>query len=384
LRSRMLFVVNESYFFLTHRLALAKAAQSAGFEVHVAAPDDHVWAPEGFSIDEVRSEGFEFHTIPLSRRGKNPFQDLATIIALYRLFRRLQPDLLHLLTIKPVIYGGMAARLAEVEAVVSTITGLGQVFSARGPLASVLRWTIVALYRLATGHSNARVIVQNRGDQDRIISTGAVAPGKIHLIRGSGVDVNTFNCSPDVAYPPIVILPSRLIWEKGVGIFAEAARMLKKDGVSARFVLVGDTHPSNPNAVPAATIQSWVQNGDIEWWGRQTDMPEVYRKSSMVCLPTMYGEGVPKVLIEAAASGRAIVTAENPGCNEIVEDGVNGHVVPANDTIALANAMKRLLTNRTERNEMGKKGREIVVSGFSEDQVIFETLEVYRELLPEI
>jgi glycosyltransferase involved in cell wall biosynthesis len=378
---RLLFVVNESYFFLTHRLALAKAAQKAGYEVHVAAPSDHVWAPNGFSIEELRSAGFEFHEIPLSRRGKNPLQDLATLIALIRLFYLLKPDVLHLLTIKPVVYGGIASRIAGLRAVVSTITGLGQVFIAKGVLASVLRWLVIRLYRLATNQKNARIIVQNRGDQHTIISTGAVARDKIHLIRGSGVAMDIFRYSLDKAVSPVVILPSRLIWEKGVGIFADAAKILKEEGINARFALVGDTQSSNPRAVPAATIEGWVGSGVLEWWGRRTDMPEVYREASIVCLPSMYGEGVPKVLIEASASGRAIVTSDNPGCTEIVDDGVNGLVVPTNDPEALAVALKRLIQNTEERQTMGQRGREIVVSGFSEDQVTRETLGVYKKAM---
>jgi len=377
----LLFVVNESYFFLTHRLALAKAAQQAGYEVHVAAPADHVWAPDDFSVEELRSAGFQIHEIPLSRRGMNPLQDLVTLVALIRLFCRLKPDVLHLLTIKPVIYGGIAARIAGVKAVVSTITGLGQVFIAKGLPASVLRWLVIRLYRLATNQKNAQVIVQNRGDRNTIIATGAVVPDKIHLIRGSGVAVNTFSYSPDEAVSPTVILPSRLIWEKGVGVFANAARILKEQGIMARFALVGDTQSSNPRAVPAATIDDWVASGILEWWGRRKDMPEVYKEASIVCLPSMYGEGVPKVLIEAAASGRAIVTADIPGCTEIVDDGVNGLVVPANDAEALAAALKRLIENVGERLAMGQRGREIVVSGFSEEQVIGETLGVYEKAL---
>jgi glycosyltransferase involved in cell wall biosynthesis len=378
---RLLFVVNESYFFMTHRLALAEAAQAAGYDVHVAAPDDHVWAPEEFSVDKIRQAGFEFHAIPLSRRGKNPIRDLKSLISLVLLFRRLRPDLLHLLTIKPVIYGGIAARLAGVKAVVSTITGLGQVFVAQGILPFVLKSLVVRLYGLATGHKKARVIVQNRGDRETIVSTGAVNSEKVRLVRGSGVSMEIFAMTSEPEGMPVVILPSRLIWEKGVAVFAAAAKYLKAEGVDARFALVGDTQPSNPRAVPKSVIEDWVTDGDLEWWGRHTDMPEVYKSATIVCLPSTYGEGVPKVLIEAAASGRPIVTAENPGCQEIVEHGVNGLVVPGNDAFALAEALKLLLSDPDLRKKMGQEGRKIVAAGFSEEQVISETLSVYNELV---
>jgi glycosyltransferase involved in cell wall biosynthesis len=377
---RLLFVVNEAYFFMSHRLALAKAAQCSGFEVHVAAPEDHVWAPDGFSTNEIVQAGFTFHNIPLSRRGKNPFQDIVSLIALVKLFFGLRPDLLHLLTIKPVVYGGIAARLAGLKSVVCTVTGLGQVFVATGPVSTLLRQAVILLYRLATKHKNTRVIVQNKGDRSKLVETGAVSETKVRLIRGSGVSTDAFKFAPDDAFPPVVVLPSRLIWEKGVGVFAEAARILKKQSINARFALVGDTQPSNPRAVPADVINEWVEEGILEWWGRQTDMPRIYEKASIVCLPSIYGEGVPKVLIEASASGRAIVTADNPGCTEIVQNDINGLVVPPNDPASLAQALKQLILDSETRRAMGERGREIVLAEFSEEQVISETLQVYKEV----
>ena len=157
----LLFVVNEAYFFMSHRLALAKAALASGFEVHVAAPSDHVWAPEGFSVKELSRAGFRFHRIRLSRRGTNPWRELVTLVALFRLYRRLRPDLVHHITIKPVLYGGLVARLLRVPATVILVTGLGQVFIGRGFRARLLRRAAIFGYQLATGHPNTRVIVQN-------------------------------------------------------------------------------------------------------------------------------------------------------------------------------------------------------------------------------
>jgi len=375
---RLLFVVNESFFFLSHRLALARAAAQAGYEVHVAAPADHVWAPKNFSTDEIGSHGFTFHSIALSRRGKNPLQDLKTLLALVRLYRRLKPSLVHHLTIKPVIYGGIAARLAGISAVVNAVTGLGQIFVAKGVAASLLRHLISTLYKFSLNHANSRVIVQNQGDGTTL--SNLIDPGRIELIRGSGAPMDNFSPRPFEPGTPIVILPARLIWEKGVGDFAKAAQILKNQGLVARFALVGDTHPSNPRAVPATQIQKWVNEGILEWWGRQDDMAEVFARAHAVCLPSTYGEGVPRALIEAAACGRPIIATDTAGCREIARHDENALLVPPGNIAELAAALRRITQDNDLRERLGRRGREIASAEFDERMVVERTLDIYRML----
>ncbi len=379
--AKLLYIVNESYFFMSHRLPIARAAHAAGYQVHVAAPEDHVWAPEGFTVQALRDAGFAFHPIPLSRRGTNPWQEARTLIALWRLIRGLRPELVHLLTIKPLLYGGLAARLLGVPGVVAAVTGLGQVFVSSGATAGLLRRLAVMAYRVATGHPNGRVIVQNAGDMETLARSGAVKPERMVLIRGSGVSLSAFAPSPEPDGPPLVILPARMIWEKGVAEFVEAARLLRARGVEARFALVGDSKASNPRAVPQPTLEKWSREEGVEWWGRRTDMARVFAGAHIVCLPSTYGEGVPKVLIEAAACGRPIVACDIPGCREITHQGENGLLVPPGDTEALAAALARLIENSDLRRRFGARGRELVEAGFSEDRVVRATLEVYRALL---
>ena len=378
--AKLLYIVNESYFFMSHRLPIARAARAAGYQVHVAAPEDHVWAPEGFTVQALRDAGFAFHPIPLLRRGTNPWQEARTLIALWRLIRGLRPELVHLLTIKPLLYGGLAARLLGVPGVVAAVTGLGQVFVSSGATAGLLRRLAVMAYRVATGHPNGRVIVQNAGDMETLARSGAVKPERMVLIRGSGVSLSAFAPSPEPDGPPLVILPARMIWEKGVAEFVEAARLLRARGVEARFALVGDSKASNPRAVPQPTLEKWSREGGVEWWGRRTDMARVFAGAHVVCLPSTYGEGVPKVLIEAAACGRPIVACDIPGCREITHQGENGLLVPPGDTEALAAALARLIENSDLRRRFGARGRELVEAGFSEDRVVTATLEVYRAL----
>ena len=381
-RGRLLFVVNEAYFFVSHRLPIARAAREAGFEVHLATPTDNVWAPADYDSQLLSAEGIVFHPIPLERRGRNPWADLRTFLAIWRLFRRLRPDVVHLVTIKPVLYGGIAARLAGVRAMVSAVSGLGQVFTAQGARAGFLCWLICRLYAVATASPNGRVIVQNSEDADRLKSLGAVAPDRLALVRGSGADLDAFSPCPEADGPPVVLFASRFLWEKGVGEFVEAARRLKQQGVSARFVIVGNTTTVIASAVPEAQLRAWVEEGSVEWWGRRTDMPVVLAASHIVCLPSRYGEGVPKILIEAAAAGRPIVTTDIAGCREIVHDGENGILVPPDDDAALSDALARLLTDSALRHAMGRRGREIACDGFGEATVVERTLSLYDQLLP--
>lgn len=370
---RILYVVNDANFFLSHRLPLALAAQGEGFDVHVATPlsDD---------VEKIRTAGFAFHAIPLTRRGAHMGEELASVIALYSLYRRIKPDLVHLVTIKPVLYGGIAARLASVPAVVSAVTGLGYVFIAQGLKASLLRTAVKGTYRFALGYANGRVIFQNPDDRSSFLMSRLVDARQTVLIKGSGVDMAQFSPAPEPPGAPLVVFAARMLWDKGVGEFVDAARWLCDRGIKARFALVGDTDSGNPAAVPKSQLEGWQQSGVVEWWGQHANMPMIFAKAHIVCLPS-YREGLPKVLIEAAASGLPIVTTDVPGCREIVRHSENGLLVPVRDVVALAETLRRLIEDAELRRRMGAKGREIAVAEFSVERVVRETLDVYWQLL---
>jgi len=376
----LLFVVNEAYFFVSHRLPVALKAQCKGYDVHIAAPTDNVWAPADYSNKELGKLGLTFHAIPISRRGTHPVQELSTLLALWRLYRRLRPEIVHHLTIKPNLYGGVAARIVGVPSVVYAITGLGQMFVATKGALQSLRPLVLWYMRIAFGHGNARVIVQNIGDRKFLVDNGVIKQSDTVLIQGSGVDLTMFQPTPEPEDDPIVILPSRLIWEKGIQEFVDAARQLRAEGVAARFVLVGNTHPSNPRAVSRERLEKWAEEGVVEWWGRREDMPCVIAQSHIVCLPSKYGEGVPKILLEAAAAGRPIVTSDTPGCREVISDGVEGILVPPADSKALAAALRRLIERPGERAIMGAAGREKAIKDMDVDQVVARTIEIYKDL----
>ncbi len=346
---RLLFVVNDLAFLISHRLEILLAAQAAGAWVEVAAP------PDAKSQAKLTDRGIAVHTIPMSRHGLNPMGEIRSLVALYRLMRRRAPDLVHLITVKPVVFGGIAARLARVPAMVAAISGLGFVFEGGGARSRLLRLGLRPLYRAAMAHRNARVIFQNPTDRDRLT---ALCPGiRPELIPGSGVDLARFAPVPEPDGPATVVLPARLLWPKGVAEFVEAARRLRASGTEARFAVLGDAPASNPATIPRQQIETWRRQGDVAFEGVCDDMPAALGAAHLVVLPSYYGEGLPKVLLEAAACGRAVVTTDHPGCRDAVVPGETGLLVLPRDPAALAEAIGTLLADPGRRRRMGEAAR---------------------------
>jgi glycosyltransferase involved in cell wall biosynthesis len=367
-------VVNDAAFFLSHRLPVAQAARTAGWEVHIAT------AP-GPAVVEVEAAGFQHHPIPLTRGGLRPDAEIRTFAALCRIYHRLRPDLVHHVTIKPTLYGGLAARLTGVPASVSAISGLGYVFSSKTWRARLLRFLVTRFYRLALHHPNSRVIVQNPSDRQVIEATGAVEANTVTMIRGSGVDLQKFQPQPEPHGTPIAMMAGRMLREKGVDVFAESATLLRGRGCNVRCVLVGPADPNNPSSFTETELQALNDTSTVEWWGERADMDAVIAQASIICLPTHYGEGVPKILLEAAACGRAIVATDIPGCREVVTHDRNGLLIPARDPVALADAIETLVTDAARRRQLGAAGRRRAESEFSVDDVVAAHLCIYQALL---
>lgn len=362
---RLVFLDTEDWYFVTHHLPLAVAAKQAGFEVTVITRC-------GAKCDAIRAAGIDVLPFGMARRGLNPVGLMREVIGVSRLYRRIEPDLVHHVALRPVVVGGLAAQFAGVRGRVAAIAGMGYAFTAGrgGWLAAALR----LLLRQALRRS--AVIVQNPDDAAAVRRLG-VAQARIHLIPGAGVDVGRFTPMPEPPDKPAVMLASRLLWDKGVGEFVEAARRLAG---RARFVLVGAPDPGNPASVSEADLRGWVSQGVVEWWGVREDMPAVLNQTHIVCLPS-YREGLPKVLLEAMACGRAVITTDATGCRDCVRDGDNGLLVPVKDAQALTDAIGRLLDDPALRRRMGARGRQRAVEEFSLERVIEATLAVYREAL---
>lgn len=370
----LLYVVNIPRFFLSHRLPLALAARAAGFDVHVATSDS-----DPAALRKITESGLPFHPLKLRQHGMNPWLELRTLLDLRALYRDLKPDVLHHVSIKPVIYGGIAARLSGCRNVVQAMSGLGYVFVNRSAKAKLVNLLSGPAFKLALGGEATRAIFQNPDDRQLFVERGLIPRNKTLVIRGSGVDENVFRPSAEnQAGLPVALYAGRLLLQKGIEEFVEAARRLRG---KARFQVAGYEEATSPLNVSTAQLKRWQSEGLIEWLGAREDMPAVYAQSNIVCLPSTYGEGVPKVLIEAAACARACVTTDTPGCREIVRNGVNGLLVPPQDSEALTQALQRLIESPAERSIMGAAGRQIVLGGFTLRHVISETLALYHVLL---
>ena len=370
---RVLIVVNHAGFFLSHRLPIALEARARGYEVHIATPASR-------HVAKIIETGLPWHPIRLGRASTAPHLEIRSVVDMMRLYRRIRPDLVHHVTIKPVLYGTLAARLTGVPAVVNAVTGLGHVF-APDEGSPMLARAIRLAYRALLRHGNMRVIFQNVEQHDIFVADGLVRANQAILIRGSGVDTQVFAPRPRQAGVITIGLVARMIATKGIAEFVGAAKLLRDKGVVARFVLIGEPDPDNPVSIPAAQLERWAAEGAVEYWGRCEEMPEVLARLDMVCLPSYYPEGVPKSLIEAAAAGLPIVTTDIPGCRDIVKDGENGLLVPYRDIPALASALRTFIDDAAFRASAGARGRERAFDLFSLRRVLGNTMAVYADLL---
>lgn len=375
--SKIVLFANTDWYLYNFRRSLALALQQAGYELLLISPP----GPYG---EKLRALGLRWEPLPMDRRSLNPLRELVLLWHLRRLFRREKPALVHGFTIKCAVYGSLAARMAGVPARVNAVAGMGYVFTSETPKARLLRPVVRALLRLALGGKGARLILQNPDDVAMFEQAGLIDAKQVRLIPGSGVDCTRFvpraDSSIAAGAAPRVLLAARLLWDKGLAEYVEAARALKAEGRAVTFLLAGTPDPGNPAAVPVETVRSWVEQGVVEWLGHVDDMRALLETIDVMVLPS-YREGLPKSLIEAAACGLPLVTTDVPGCREVVSDGVDGLRVPARDAAALKGAMARLLDDTELAAKLGRAARTKALAEFDERIVIERTQAVYRELL---
>ena len=374
-KKKLLFIVNVDWFFISHRFPIALKAMEEGYEVHLLCAITD-------KSEYLENMGLIVHPFSFSRSGKNIFNELACAFGLYKQIKSIKPDLVHLVTIKPVLYGGIATRMVKVQGVVSAISGLGFLFVKRAGLrVRLIRNGVFFLYPMAMGHPNQCVIFQNPTDMNALIAAGGVQKDKTRMIRGSGVDLQDYPVLPEPDGVPVIVMASRLLKDKGVHEFVEAARIVKSKGIKARFQLIGEPDSENPESVTAEAVQSWQDEGVVECLGFRPDIADLFAQAHIVILPSYYGEGLPRVLIEAAACGRAVITTNMPGCRDAIEPDVSGLLVPARDAKALAQAMERLIEDDALRQQMGRKGRDLAEHEFGIDKVVATHLAIYHELM---
>jgi glycosyltransferase involved in cell wall biosynthesis len=376
-RRRLLFVVNADWFFVSHRLKLARAFLREGYDVGLCAGES-TFRPR------LEAEGVRFFALRIDRGGTHPRRDAETFASLLGTYRSFAPDIVHHVTIKPVLYGSVAARLLGIPAV-NAVSGLGYAFIPRPKERlrnSALRGALRAAYRFSLSSPRSRVIFQNQDDLGAFVHSGLVAPGRTRLIRGSGVDLASYRPSPLPDGDFVALVPSRLLWDKGIQEVVDAARIVRAKHPRARVALLGRLDEGNPAAVPASAVAAWQKEGVVEWWEARPheEMPLVYSQAHVVVLPS-YREGLPLALAEAAAAGRAVITTDVPGCRDTVVDGRSGWLVPARRAEGLAAALVAAIEDRPRLEAMGREARALAEQRFDEREVIAQTRAIYDELL---
>ena len=367
---KVLLFANTDWYLFNFRLPLAESLRDAGHEVVLVSPP-------GKYADLLVARGFRHVALPFSRQGINPAAEIATIARLRALYREEQPDLVHHFTIKCVLYGSIAARLAGRRNVVNAVPGLGHVFVDPGLRPFLLRPLVRMLYRFAL--RGTEVIFQNPDDRDSFLASGLLNRSSTHLIRGSGVNLARFRPAARAAERTEVrvLFAGRLLKSKGVAEYVEAAHLARAKVPGLQFFAAGEPDPGNPASCSAQTLQRWKQEADVQFVGHSDDMAGLIMGSDIAVLPS-HGEGLPRFLLESAAAGLPLIAADVPGCREIVRHGVNGFLVPVRNARALADAILVLAGDPGLRARFGAESRRIAGAEFAQEEVVRRTFEVYR------
>lgn len=369
---KLFIVVNVDWFFLSHRLPVALAAREAGWDVTIVTADTG-------KLKDIEAEGLRAVNLPMSRSGKNIFQELRAFFFLYRLYRREKPDVVHHVGIKTILWGSLAAKFASLLGVVNAISGLGGFFAKEND--SLMAKLLPSVLRFSHERDNLLVIFQNQEDKELYLKNGFINESQARFIKGSGIDLNEFSYTPEPSEGKIIVLLTcRIIREKGVFVLTDAAEKLRTEyEEKVEFWIVGalDDHP---DAITKEEMDDVCDGLYIKWLGRREDVKELLQQCHIFAFPSYYMEGLPKSLIEACAIGRPIVTTDNIGCRDVVTDGLNGYLVPVKDVNALAEKIKVLIDNRELRSKMRRAAREKAEKEFSVDDVIKKHLAIYQEL----
>lgn len=364
---KIIFVVNVDWFFISHRLPLALEALKKGYKVHIACGITD-------KKEYLESLGLIVHNLSISRSGTGIKNELNTFIEIYRVLKKINPDIAHFISIKPVLYGGIASRFLDIPKKVFSISGLGFIFIKQGLKATIVKLIIKRMYNFALGGKNSHVIVQNPDDRKVVKSIKDVPTT---LIRGSGVDLNQYAYIEENDKKIKIVMACRLLKDKGVFEFVEAAKILKKKDSFAEFILYGDIDIHNPATLSNEELKKIKKDNYVEVHGFSSDISSIFLDANIIVLPS-YREGLPKVLIEAAACGRAVVTTDVPGCRDAIEANVTGFLCKVRDINSLSEEIEKLILNKDLRNSMGKAGRKLAQKEFDIRKVVEKHFEIYE------
>jgi len=375
MKKKILFVVNVDWFFISHRLPLAIKAIENGYEVHLACNYSK-------SKEFLENIGIACHEIQFTRSNYDIMNALMICKQIYALLKLVKPDITHFITIKPILLGGIVAKLLKVPSVVFAISGLGYIFISKGKIASIRKRLIGLIYAYVFKRKNICVIFQNNDDQNELSKLTGFTEMHSVIIPGSGVDTEKFSMSQLPKSPPVIMMASRLLKDKGVYEYISAAEIISHKKQNIKFVLVGAPDPENPSSISIEELNEWIDKGYIEYWGQQEDMPSVISKSTIVVLPS-YREGLPKVLLEASSCGRPIITTNVPGCRDAIIDMRTGFLVEKCNAQDLADKILTLSGNIDQSIKMGQSGRKLVEEKFSEKLIVSHHMKIYEKLLLE-
>ncbi len=374
-RPRLLFLVTEDWSFVSHRLQLAEAAQRVGYEVHVATRVDR-------EAERIRDAGLILHPLALQRSVFSPLGHLRAVREVMRVYREVRPDLVHHVALRPVVYGGLAARRVGIARGVNAIAGLGFAFTERCWRAALLRRLVLAALRRLLRQDGWITLFQNPNDRDFLVQRCGLKSSRVSLIRGAGVDTDSFAPLPEPREGPVTVaVASRMVRFKGIADLVAASERLQQRGVAHRLLLAGTPDGTNPASITEEEMAEWDRQPQIEWRGHVGDVRDLWAEAHIAALASHGGEGLPKTLLEAAACGRPIVATDVPGTREVVRHEDNGLLVPPRSPEQLAAALERLIADGDLRRRFGKAGRRLVEQDLSLDTVTERTLGLYRTLM---
>jgi glycosyltransferase involved in cell wall biosynthesis len=371
---KLLILINDLSFFYSHRLPIAIASRLEGFDVLIGYGE-----LGGADPKILESKGIKLNQVPMLRGRFNVFKDLKTFINIFRLFKKEKPDIVHLVTIKPYLYGGIISRLVGIKSIVSAVTGLGSLFHHNDLKSKIIRFILTPFFKIAFNHKNQKVILQNNDDANYLIKWGVLSSNKIEIIKGSGINLNSFKEFKEKNGLPKVCLASRLLKDKGIYDFISAAKIIKERKINAQFLIAGDLDLMNPSGLSVDDLKKIKEENYVGVIGYEKNIAKLYSESHIVCLPS-YREGLPKSLIEAAAASRAIVTTDVPGCRDAIIANKTGLLVPVKNPKKLADAIQYLLEHPQERIAMGKAGRILAENQFSIEKIVKNHLDIYKKL----
>lgn len=368
---KILYVINVDWFFVSHFLQLAIESKNRGYEVHIACTTTD-------KEEYLKSLGFEVHQLNMSRSSIGIIQQLQSIKRIYDVLVSVNADVVQFFTIKPIIFGGLASKLLCIPNKIFYVTGLGYVFIANGLKGKIIKFFARLLYKIALNGDNTKVITENPYDKELILGLGGIKDDDIVIIKGAGVNLSQYSYKEEPTGKVVVSMASRLLKDKGVYEYVEACKLLSSEGVEAVYELYGDIDPDNPSSLTQSDLDTIKQDGVVEVRGFSKDIASIFASSNLVVLPS-YREGFPKVLIEASACGRAVVTSDVAGCKDAIIVNETGLLCEVKNPYSLAQQMKILIQDTALRNKMGKAGRKLAEEEYEINKIVQQHFELYEK-----